>query len=301
MSTKTIPLRLVYFLMALVFVFSCTDAEPDNPFDNINTDPIDTVPDIILDPNTIEGLHKNMFKPTCANSGCHDGTFEPDYRSINSTYNTLVNHPVVKNDLDHTFKYRVVPGDVNKSILIARLTYDIDGFSGLMPLVVDPNSNWPANRDAYIQNIKNWINNGARDAAGNTPGTSTLLPKMEGVLVQVNGITLPRNDAGQGAARILQTVSQVDIYFAFSDDITAAAQFGVNQIRFQKNPNDFSAASPLSLEILAQPLQAPGYYLPNVSYTHHISINPKDYIALNETAFFRIMVKDSDNPATEMP
>ena len=36
--------------------------------------------------------------PTCANSGCHDGTFEPDFRTVGSSWNTLVNHPVIAND-----------------------------------------------------------------------------------------------------------------------------------------------------------------------------------------------------------
>jgi hypothetical protein len=27
---------------------------------------------------------------TCANSGCHDGTFEPDFRTLEGSYNTLL-------------------------------------------------------------------------------------------------------------------------------------------------------------------------------------------------------------------
>ncbi|MBK7268515.1 MAG: hypothetical protein IPI07_03030, partial [Flavobacteriales bacterium] len=31
-------------------------------------------------------------------SGCHDGTFEPEFRTIASAYNSLVYHPVIAND-----------------------------------------------------------------------------------------------------------------------------------------------------------------------------------------------------------
>ncbi|MCB0617591.1 MAG: hypothetical protein KDC43_21545, partial [Saprospiraceae bacterium] len=103
------------------------------------------------------------FRPTCANSGCHDGTFEPDFRTVQSTFHTLVNHPIVKNDPQGTFSVRVKPGDVGASLLIARLTYDIDGNSGTMPLIVEPDSDWLEKKEQYIQDIKDWIAAGAEE------------------------------------------------------------------------------------------------------------------------------------------
>ena len=103
----------------LVF-FSCK--EEINPFDfnesDINLDN-DTL--YFLEPTDFSALHNNIFIPTCANSGCHDGTFEPDFRTIESSYNSLVYQPVIKNDINNSFSYRVEPGNSSKSVLYHRL------------------------------------------------------------------------------------------------------------------------------------------------------------------------------------
>ncbi len=64
-----------------------------------------------VDSNTFLGLHTHVFAQTCAQPGCHDGSFEPDFRTVESAYRTLVYHPVVKNTPDERFDFRVVPGD----------------------------------------------------------------------------------------------------------------------------------------------------------------------------------------------
>lgn len=148
-------------LLTSLFAASCTKATYHNPYDDLVVEaPADTTTSA-LEPGTLAWLHAKIFRPTCANSGCHDGTFEPDFRTIHSTWNTTVWHPVIKNDPQNSFMYRIVPGDVAASQLVARLTYDIDGQSGVMPLAVEPDSDWPDKKDAYIQAIKDWIAAGA--------------------------------------------------------------------------------------------------------------------------------------------
>ena len=84
---------------------SCTKDEK-NPFDDLdNFPPEDTTQIENVDPASFVGLHQNIFKPTCANSGCHDGTFEPDFRTIESSYNTLVLHTIVKNNPAETYEH----------------------------------------------------------------------------------------------------------------------------------------------------------------------------------------------------
>ena len=53
------------------------------------------------------------------------------------------------------FTYRVVPGNPDASVLMARLTYDIDNnfYSWLMPLVVDPGAEWATKKEEFIQAI----------------------------------------------------------------------------------------------------------------------------------------------------
>ncbi len=149
------------WIAGLWIALSACSKKTGNPFDLETEETQAEEAAAELGPNSLAGIHANVFAPTCANSGCHDGTFEPDFRTIGSTYNTLVYHPVIKNDPQGSFEFRVVPDDVDASQLIARLTYDIDGNSGRMPLAVEPDSDWPDKREEYIDNIKNWIRNGA--------------------------------------------------------------------------------------------------------------------------------------------
>ncbi len=150
------------FIAFPLFFLACEKDPTPNPFDEVpNPNGEEEMP-IELEATSLPGLHQNIFKPTCANSGCHDGTFEPDFRTLESTYNTLVNHPVIKNDPANSFEFRVVPGNVDASQLIARVTYDIDDNSGIMPLALEPDSDYNAKREEYIQNMKDWISAGAQ-------------------------------------------------------------------------------------------------------------------------------------------
>lgn len=291
---------LVLATLLTAGITSC-DKTPENPFDNDGTtDPTDTVA-TLPDLATFEGLHARIFAPTCANSGCHDGTFEPDFRNIESTYNTLVYHPIIKNDPQGTYDYRVVPGNPDASLLMARLTYDIDGNSGLMPLVVDPGVEWNTKKDEFIQAIRTWIQNGAKDIFGQSYSLQDAVPTMQGVIAESNGVYMERNDAGQGAFRVPQSVSQLNIYFSLLDDKTLPQNLTVNQIRFANGPDAFAGKSPQTLEVLATPVTYQGYYGPQVQYTHKIVINPQQMAKLDETVYFRIYVQDNVNPVTEIP
>ena len=157
--------------VSIAILPACIYTDPPNPYDDVDTGPTDDNDDPLpsLDPNSIQGIHQNVFLPTCANSGCHDGTFEPDFRTVESTYATLVNHPVIKNDGGSTYAARVVPYDADGSMLWRRLNEDLPASSGIMPLEVDVGSDWYSKKTEYLNNIKTWINNGARDQFGNTP------------------------------------------------------------------------------------------------------------------------------------
>ncbi len=153
----------IYFfsVLCLLTLYAC-EKDHVNPYDQQELP--DNTPDstgVNLDPTSFDGLHANIFSKTCAQSGCHDGTFEPDFRTIESSYNTLVDQPIIKNDPQNTYEWRVKPGDPIQSVLVARLTFDIDGNSGVMPLIVDTNSDWSEKKEEYIQNVKDWIQKGA--------------------------------------------------------------------------------------------------------------------------------------------
>ncbi len=70
-----------------------------------------------IDPRTIAGLHRYIFAVKFANPTCHDGSFEPDFRTVESSYQTMVYHPVTKNSEDERFRFRVYPNKADSSWL----------------------------------------------------------------------------------------------------------------------------------------------------------------------------------------
>jgi len=187
---------LPYLLLLALAVSSCTK-DQNNPFDDPdNLPPEDTTGIDNIDPTSLVGLHQNIFKPTCANSGCHDGTFEPDFRTIESSYNTLVYHPIIKNNPAGTYEYRVKPGSLTESIIWLRLNEDIDGISGIMPLdaFYDPESEWNENKAEHLANLSAWIMGGALDMFGNEPGTNNQQPGIAGVYAEADGTPVPPGD-----------------------------------------------------------------------------------------------------------
>ena len=213
-------MRKPLFIVAVVLLsFWGCKRESINPYDAIQDE--DTAEVVTEFPvGTFPHLYQKIFKPTCANSGCHDGSFEPDFRSISSAYNTLVHHPVIANDETNSFAYRVVPGDTAASLLHERLLRFLPNSSGIMPLAVENNSDWPSKRSEYIAAIKSWIMAGAPDLAGNAaPAHNTnLLPMNYGLAVFPSGNTTTQFQranpglAGIGPYIINGGISDVYIY-----------------------------------------------------------------------------------------
>ena len=170
--------------MSTAALLSCSKNNgPENPFDDPkNKPPITNNPVDSFGLDNFAGLQRDIFKKTCSNSGCHDGTFEPDFRTIESSYNTMVYQPVIKNNPAGSFLHRVVPGNAQASVLHERVVRDIDGISGIMPLSVDPDSDWPTRKTTYINAIADWINAGAKDMFGNPPANGPANPRIQGVI-----------------------------------------------------------------------------------------------------------------------
>ncbi len=289
---------LVIFIVSL---FACKK-DKENPFEiykrvpPVVINPVDTI-----DPASFVGIHNNILRPTCANSGCHDGTFEPDYRTLESSYSTLVLQPIIKNDPNNTYTYRVKPGDAEMSVLYQRLIKDIDGQSGLMPISVDPDSDWNLKKDQYISNVKTWINNGAKDQFGNNPTVGNLTPTFQGVVGYADAQTtvLPRGGAGLGIIKVPVGATKLRVYFSLTDDDTPAANLTYNKIKISNDQLQFANKPELDL-VIGNSITAPGYFGSNVQYTHSIELLMSNYPA-NETQFMRVYVKDSNPEFTEVP
>ncbi len=241
-----------YLLAAFVFVssfLSCKKKELKNPYDEIvpvvnNDNPgVDDLPE-----GSFAWLHAKVFRPTCANSGCHDGTFEPEFRSMGSAYNSLVNHPVISNSLTNEYVYRVKPGDADASFLHHRLTVNDTFNSGMMPAEVDDGSDWPENRPEYLARITEWINAGAKDMYGNAApaATANTPPMVLGMVVFPHNNTTnpyPREQNPQYGIGAIEVPSQlVDVWILPFDDTAYPDQFPGIILMASTSTLDFSNA-----------------------------------------------------------
>lgn len=218
-----IGVRMGLGLSLLLVHPGCTPEPPENPYDEappvINTEGLSVPP---LPEDNFAWLHQQIFAPTCANSGCHDGTFEPDFRTVGSSWNTLVNHPVIANDGAFSFNRRVVPGDVAASFLYERLTVEIPNTSGMMPLEVDESSDYNDRRAEYLAALAAWIEAGAPDASGFAPPAdgASLPPQIHGFAAfppdLLSGVYLRAE--GPGIQPVLVDPDVITVFIAVTDD-----------------------------------------------------------------------------------
>jgi hypothetical protein len=282
-KNKIYPFSLVVICLSIILTYSgCKeDSEPVNPYDSIDRG-TNEIPLSEPDPNSIIGLHKNIFFPKCANPGCHDGTFEPDFRTVESSYSTLVYQPVNKFTLDSAklFSLRAIPHNVNDSWLIERL---VTSTTEYMP------SNSVRLSAAEIDHVKNWINAGCPDINGIQAVKPNLQPNIAGYValdpaynrldtVRVNNF--PLNPFIWPSAIDTMTLAFVATDTADGADATDPSLFIKKEIHFSTNKNNFSGS-----------LIIPAYfYVPNFN-VWLVSV-PKIHWTPGTTVYFRIFVND---------
>lgn len=253
--------------------------ESKNPYDVSEESDTSSVK---LKDATIEGLHQNVFSVKCANPTCHDGSFEPDFRTVQSTYSSLVYHPVTKNDDQGSFTYRVVPGNADSSWIVRRVSTD-DEVLGRMPLYAE------SLKASEIEALRLWINNGAKDVQGNAPDLPNEQPTVHGY--QIQDLQQNRVDTfrvnGWGSAAILQANTAYDYYFYITDDNTLTENLQNQKIEFsydRDNWTPFHQITPTKL------------WTEVTKATFNTSA-----FQMNTTVYLRYFVEDDQGAATESP
>ena len=308
-------MRVFILFILVVFCFSC-QKDKINPYDDSSLDPpnnIDT--NYFNDSESFAALQNNIFQPYCSNSGCHDGgMFPPDFRTIESSYSTLVYQPVKKNNPAETYQYRVKPGESDKSVLYARLLADannssiFDPNSQVMPLtadiVYDPTQvhEWHGVKNQYIPNIKDWIDNGAKDIFGNIPLEPNKIPEMRGCIAFVTGQTTPLSrEQPRGTIYIPSNATSVDFWFSVNDDLLSSDQLAYNQVKFSKNLFNFSSQPSYILEVITPPKIETGFYQSTTDeFYHKYTLNMSSFNS-GDVVFIKIYLQDNVNPVTEIP
>jgi hypothetical protein len=304
MTMKNLLLSL-FLLSTITFFSSCEkeSAGSDNPYDTWTSTPRGPViKDLPMDPNSIEGLHKNIFKPTCANSGCHDGNFEPDFRSIESTYNSLLYRDATNYDPTNLqIEKRVLPGDAANSMLLHRIKTFIPGTQGQMPLTTDPGSDWAAKKNEYIQNITKWINDGAKDQFGKSALSLDFPPQLGGLMVFADGSSTPLPHIGLNPIEIPSGINSIKIMVSFIDDKTPTNQLGATTFNFSLNPYEYTNPE-ATMTTESTPFITKGILGKDVEYWHSISLPVSTFKAVaKDVVWIRTQTTDNINAALFIP
>ncbi|MEM6260915.1 MAG: hypothetical protein AAGI38_00295 [Bacteroidota bacterium] len=285
-----------FILLILVLMVSCKEDDPEpeppaNPFDiEIEVPQVENEPP---DSSSLVGLHEYIFAKSCAVPGCHDGAFEPDFRTVQSTYSTLVYQPVVKNDLQGTYSYRVIPNDVGASWLHNRVTTD-DAILGRMPLYDNPLT------EDQVKHIETWINDGAPDMFGNVSALPNLQPEFTGMAayIQAFGIEYRVDTIKDNEYSPFGTLNNVEmtIWLGLEDDSTAVGDLQLNQTKFSQDPFDFNNAKTLNATFSPTPKVVEDYYGPgqDARFYWKVDLFTGDFPSQRLT-FFRYYTRDGSH------
>ena len=308
LNTKNISVISGLVVMLATVLFIGCDKEtviPPNPYDDI-VYPTPPTPVDTLDPSSIVALHRDILRPKCSVPGCHDGNFEPDFRTVQSSTSTLIYARIIKNNADSTFAYRVIPYDTANSVLHERITNCC--FVNQNDRMPQDNIGVPLEAE-YITRIENWIMNGARNMFGDVVQYPNQAPQI-GLFAAVDTFELnaviaaanagfPLSSAGNRIDGvyynpfILNSGQNFAMLIVVEDDSTAISNLQINKLKFSYEPNDFSPSAPGYHEQTAQFYGIPGFQI------WYVQLNTSLFSPSN-VVYMRYYVSDGEN-TTEMP
>lgn len=288
---------ILYSIVILVF-FGCNkdDELPDNPYDQINYGVDDGIDN--LDPNSITSIHRDILLPKCSTPGCHDGTFEPDFRTVMSSYHTLLYHRIVKNSPDSAYTYRVVPFDTSQSVLQKRL--NLTTFANTNDRMPQDNIGTGLPKED-LDRISQWILNGAKDIEGNVAVMPNTEPNFEfywmiegapnpfTITPPFNVLSVPENrDQNLGHLPvILDTAMWAYIMIEVQDDSTEMKDLTNLKLAFSYDKDDFS--NPIKEEV--------GNYLPGNNPAIYFNFEASVGVLKDTVVYMRMYVNDGDHIA----
>jgi hypothetical protein len=303
---KNIFFTITFLFISVLLMPSCkkeyvagtTPELPNNPYSTIKY-PTSISP-VIIDSNSFVGIHKYLLSAKCAVPGCHDGAFEPDFRTVQSAYNTMVLQPVKKNNITQTFVYRVKPFDATLSWLHERILTQ-DNVLGRMPLYDKMLSG------TQIQQITNWINAGAPDIFGNVAGLPNSPPQTFGIVATIpNGTNQSyRIDTIRNGSPFMPFLvpnnTLLTVWFGLYDDTETPSQFTFNKIKFSTNPTDFNTPNYQNLNFNSTAVWMDNLFGTNKPYFYSFTINTNQF-SPGTPVYMRIYTKDSQHSSpTEIP
>jgi hypothetical protein len=287
---KLLPYFMLFSFAALL-VASCKKEEPlpHNPYDDIDYG--DTTGNTYVpDPDGITGIYENILRQKCSLPGCHDGHFEPDFRSIQSAWSTMVYQGIVKNTPDSAYSYRVMPNDTGASMFWYRVTRG-DAQLQRMPAT----GNYLTADE--LTHVRNWILGGAKDMFGNYPILPNNEPQILGYVAYNQNFTTQLDVTNNRLDSVPYHPFKVDQNTSFNvimlvdDDSTAVNQMQVNQLKMSLDKNNFAGSTNVT-----------AYYLGISGFNVWVCPVNSGSFAAGDTVYMRYYVNDGDHAQnTEFP
>ena len=229
-------------LIACLFLVNCSEDDlPLNPYNGIEDGDTTLVIDT-LNRSSFVNLHKTVLVPSCNVLGCHDGSFEPDFRTVESSYNTMVYHPIIKNNIAEEFTYRVIPFDTGLSLLHERLTNCC---------FVNQDDRMPQDNigsslsQQDLAKVTDWILSGAKDISGIIPEEPNSMPNVDFFYVANSTFDSTYSDYRIGQwyePFLIPSNETVNFIFRVSDDMTMSSNMEVNKLYISDQMDEFSSA-----------------------------------------------------------
>ena len=286
-------MKKLIILILLLSIITCKKETPTPLSWQNTTITNNTIQDTTT--STFVGLHKHIFATKCALYGCHDGNFEPDFRTVESSYSTLVWHNITKNNLANSFKFRVYPFDTTKSVLYERITNCC--FVNINDRM--PNDNIGSKLpQSDIDAIGKWIMAGAIDINGNLPTAPDYLPVIQdGKATDAANIDIDfLGNTNRPPTFTMESLAQFpnnkDIKWIFyvGDDWTALENLSNATLKFSFSSNDFSNP------FFSIPLQYSSWQVSNTTangYSTTFNTNSLATIAGSAPIYFQFSINDN--------
>lgn len=268
---------------------------PKNPYDDIIRDDT-TYLEIPLDSLTITYVHKKVLATECALPGCHVGNFEPDFRTPQSSFATMVYAPISKNNAANSFRFRVIPFDTAGSVLHERITNCC---------FVNNNDRMPQDDigvplpDSSISLITKWILHGAKDMFGNVSRLPNAEPVIGGYVAVNTSLTKYYSvDVKDRLDSVIfnpfvipDSVASFYVGIQVADDSTPLNQLQYNRLKISTHADDFSTGWTYTAN-----------YFSFGNQRGWLVTVPAASLPMNDTLFMRYYVNDGSRPNnTEYP
>jgi hypothetical protein len=190
-----------------------------------------------------------------------------------------------------------VPFQHQESMLWQRLHVDLNGNSGIMPLSLEPNSDYPQRKTQYLNRLKQWIDAGAKDQFGNLPIDENFPPVIKGIRLMQNNRWLPRVGIYEPVVVSNQS-GPVQIYLSLYDQEASFSVTNNVNVYLSTRPDSFGVIPTTNLQEINDEVMT-GLFNETTNYRWKFELDPQKY-EVDQVLWMRFEL-DHDSKTFQLP